>query len=298
MMDLHQLRSLRSVVRTGSITRAAEVEHVAQPSVSKQVRQLERELGVVLLHRVGRRVVPTEAGHALAACAGRILDDLDATVTALSGTEGATSQPLALCATETVFDNLLPPVLARLRNAFPAARISVEMLGTDDAVLRLLSDTIDLAIVALPVTDTRLDVHELFDEEVLAVVPNAHRWAGAPEVPLAEALQEPGLLFSMPGVGLRALIEAEATGLGIALHPGIELRSQRALLALAGLGGGFVFAPAIAARGVHGTTAVPTRPALRRQVGWARRRGRHLGPLAFALLEEVAAEARRLSMPA
>ena len=78
-MELHQLRYLRAVVRTGSVTAAAEAEHVAQPSISKQMRLLELELGVPLFHRVGRRVVATEAAVELAECAGRVLDDLAST---------------------------------------------------------------------------------------------------------------------------------------------------------------------------------------------------------------------------
>jgi DNA-binding transcriptional LysR family regulator len=165
------------------------------------------------------------------------------------------------------------------------------MLGTDDAIARLLADSIDLAIVALPVTAPRLEVHELFEEDVLLVVPATHDWAGRDGVPLAEALGAKDLLFSMPGVGLRALVEDAAAQHGITLTPAVELRSQRALLAMAGLGGGVVFAPANAARGVPGTAAIATRPALRRRVGWARRRGRHLGPVAFALVAEVGAAA-------
>src|SRR5262249_45786439 len=61
-MELHQLEYLRAVVRAGSVTRAAEEGHVSQPAISKQVRLLEQELGVALFHRVGRRVLPTEAG--------------------------------------------------------------------------------------------------------------------------------------------------------------------------------------------------------------------------------------------
>jgi DNA-binding transcriptional LysR family regulator len=85
MMELHQLRYLRAVIRTGSVTLAAEAEHVAQPSVSKQMRLLERELGVPLFHRVGRRVIPTEAAIELADCADRVFDDLSATAAAIAG---------------------------------------------------------------------------------------------------------------------------------------------------------------------------------------------------------------------
>ncbi len=86
-MELHQLRYLRAVVRSGSVTAAAEAEFVAQPSVSKQLRLLERELGVPLFHRVGRKVVATDAALALADCADRVFDDLAATVAAVSGPE-------------------------------------------------------------------------------------------------------------------------------------------------------------------------------------------------------------------
>ena len=99
-MELHQLRYLRAVVRTGSVTLGAAAEHVAQPSVSRQLRLLEAELGVPLFHRVGRRVVPSAAGLAMAECAGRVLEDLAATASALAG-PGA-GGPLAICATETV----------------------------------------------------------------------------------------------------------------------------------------------------------------------------------------------------
>jgi DNA-binding transcriptional LysR family regulator len=291
-MNLEQLRYLRAVLRTGSVTAAAAQEHVAQPSVSKQLRQVERELGVALFHRVGRRVVPTDAAWTLAACAGRVLDDIDATVAALSG-GGASEQRLSICATETVSDNLLPAVLSRLRGQSPGVRVTVEMLGTDDAVQRLLADAADLAIVALPLREPRLEILPLFEEDVLLVTGAGHPLASRGTIPLAAALAEPSLLFSMPGVGLRSLVEEAARGLGIALDARVELRSQRALLAMAAFGGGVAFSPSIAARGTPGTVAIRTEPALRRQVGWARRRGRHLGPIAFALLDAVAAEAAR-----
>ncbi|MCA9851996.1 MAG: LysR family transcriptional regulator, partial [Dehalococcoidia bacterium] len=83
-MELHQLRYLRAIVRNGSVTAAAEAEHVSQPSVSRQVGLLERELGVPLLHRVGRGVVPTEAALQLADLADRLFDDLAATTSAIA----------------------------------------------------------------------------------------------------------------------------------------------------------------------------------------------------------------------
>ncbi len=275
-MELHQLRYLRAAVRAGSITRAAEAELVAQPSVSRQLRLLERELGTELFHRVGRRVVPTEAGLALAACADRVLDDIAATVTQIAGPSSPYSAHLSICATETAAEFLLPGALSALRGQRPGLRIAVEMLGTDDSVARLLADEADFAIVVLPLVDSRLDVHELLDEDVLLALPRGHALAEHSAVPLTEALGDPGLLLSMPGHGLRAQVEAAAESLGITIDVPIEMRSQQALLALTAAGGGICFAPAISVQ--HRTDVVTrlTEPRLRRKLGWARRRGRQL----------------------
>ena len=283
-MELHQLRYLRAVVRSGSVTAAAEAEFVAQPSVSKQIRQLEQELGIPLFHRVGRRVVPTEAALALADCADRIFDDLAATLAAISGPESARGGSLRMCATETVTDHLLPAALTALRARFPDCHVSVEMLGTDDSIQRVLADEVDLAIVALPLSDSRLDIHPLLEEPVLLALPPSHAWASRESVPLNEALAEPALLLSMRGHGLRALVEGAATAAGLELAGHVELRSQAALLAMVASGGGITFAPRLTIAGRTDVVAVPTAPSLSRQVGWLRRKGRHLPAIGVELL--------------
>ena len=282
-MELHQLRYLRAVVRVGSVTRAAEAEHVAQPSVSKQLLLLERELGVPLFHRVGRRVVPTESAYALADCADRVFDDISSTVAGLSGAEGGGT--LRICATETVSDNLLPPVLTVLQARYPDARLRVEMLGTDDGIARVLADEVDFAIVVLPLADSRLEVHPLLEEEVLLAVPGGHALAGLPAVPIGRALADPGLLLSMPGHGLRAMVDEHAATLEMPLIARIELRSQQALLAMVAAGGGIAFAPEMSLRAASGVVAVPLEPRQWRQIGWVRRRGRHIPPIGLRLLE-------------
>lgn len=100
-MDLHQLEYVRAVVRTGSVTRAAAEAHVAQPSVSKQIKLLERELGVALFHRVGRRV----------------LDDLHATTAALAELVQA-----ELAAGEDMLSDAASEPATTLRRRLPKSR--------------------------------------------------------------------------------------------------------------------------------------------------------------------------------
>ena len=287
-MELHQLRYVRAVVRSGSVTRASELEHVSQPSISKQIKLLERELGVALFHRVGRRVVATEAGSLLSESAERVFDEIGAATDALAQLRSSLRGSLRVCATETLTDNLLPPVLARLRSQNPAIHLNIEMLGTDDSVARILADEVDLALVVLPLADSRLEIQALFEEEIWFAVPLDHPWAGLASVDLAAALAEPDLLLSMPGHGLRAQLEREAQARGLALQSRIDLRSQHALLNLVVFGAGVAFAPRMSVEGYANRLAIlQLSPPLTRQIGCAVRRGRRLPPIAHALLTLV-----------
>lgn len=298
-MELHQLDYLRAVVRAGSVTRAAAEAHVSQPSISKQIKLLERELGVALFQRAGRRVVPTEAGLLLAECAERVFDDLASTAAALAQLAGAVRGSLKVCATETVTDNLLPPALAALRRERPEVHVTVEMVGTDAAIEKVLAGEVDFALVVLPLADSRLDMHPLFEEEILLAVPAGHPWGDRGSVELAEALTAPGLLLSMPGHGLRAQLEREAQALGLRLDGSLDLRSQRALLELVACGAGVCFAPHMSLGAwEHGgrLVALTLRPRLTRRIGWVARRGRRPSPLAATFLDLLRLTVQRLPL--
>jgi DNA-binding transcriptional LysR family regulator len=267
------------------VTGAAEAVNVSQPSVSKQIKLLEREVGVPLLHRLGRRVAPTEAGALLAACAERVFDDLAATVDALAQLASTVRGSLRLCATETVTDHLLPPALAELRRGRPGVQVTVEMLGTDDAVAQVVGGAVDLALVVLPLADSRLEIHPLLEEEILLAVPAGHPWAGRADVSLPEALARDDLLLSMPGHGLRAQLEEEAQARGITLTSSLNLRSQQALLNMVACGAGITFVPAMSAVPREGVAILPLRPPITRRIGWVVRRGRRLSPLGTLLIE-------------
>lgn len=283
-MELSQLRYLRAVVEAGSVTAAAEDEHISQPSMSKQIRALERELGIPLFHRVGRRVIPTEAARELADCAGRVLDDVAATTSAVAGMALGSGGTLQLCATETVANHVLPAALARLMAAMPGAQVRVEMLGTDDALARVLSDDVDFAIVALPVADSRLEVELLFEEEVLCAVSPSHPWAARGRISADEVFGSTALLLSMPGHGLRTQVDEEAARLGATVHSHIEMRSQQALLAMVAANAGIALAPRIAIDARDDVVALSMEPPLHRAVGWVRRRGRHVPPAGREML--------------
>jgi len=283
-MELHQLRYLRAVLRAGSVTAAAAAEHVAQPSISKQIRVLERELGVALFHRVGRRVVPTDAALQLADCADRVLDDIAATAAVLAGPESESAASVRVCATETLVNFLIPAALSQVRRELPAASVQVEMLGAADVVARVVADEMDFGLLPLPLVDSRVEVQPLLAEDILAVLPPGHRWAGQPQIELSALIRAPDLLLSMPGMGLRAQVDAAAQGLGVVVRGPIEIRSLHALLTLVAAGTGVTLAPAMSLAGRQDLCALPIDPPLRREIVWIRRRGRHISAVGARLI--------------
>jgi LysR family hydrogen peroxide-inducible transcriptional activator len=167
------------------------------------------------------------------------------------------------------------------------------MLGTVDSVARVLSGEFDLAIVVLPLNDTRLEVNALFREQVLVALPAGE---SRESMPLVDALARPDLLLSMRGLGLRAQVDEASTATNQPTASRVEMRSQRALLSMVAAGAGSAFVPAMSvAAGVAGTAAARLEPPLYREIGWVRRLGRHLPPAAFALLDGVKAAHDRLA---
>ncbi|MGI8915636.1 MAG: LysR family transcriptional regulator [Chloroflexota bacterium] len=287
-VQLRQLRYLRAIARHGSFTAAAEAERVAQPAVSKQIQRLENELGAALFDRSSRGTTLTEEGQVVARAAERILGYIDDLQAELGDRAVLARGRLRLCATETVMEYLLPSALAALHRRYPGLAVSAEMLGTDDAVALLLDRQIDVAVVTLPLSHPDLAVEPLYTEDIVLLVPADDPLAARTTVALSE-LAERELLLSMPGHGLRAVIDAACRRVGFTTQPTLELRSQEALIRLVEQGAGVTFAPKLCVQrprpAVHVCTL--TSPSLRRGVGWACLRDRHVPQAVLALVREL-----------
>src|SRR6478752_7584098 len=149
-MQLRQLEYFVVLARTRHFTRAAESVHVAQPSLSKQIRVLERELGTRLFHRARGNVTLTPAGETLLPLATRILADVDDARVQVQEIVGLTRGRLRLGATPSLSTMLLPDALRRFSAAHPGIDILVEERGGRDLVRRLAQGELDLALIILP----------------------------------------------------------------------------------------------------------------------------------------------------
>jgi LysR family hydrogen peroxide-inducible transcriptional activator len=194
-MQIHQLRYFCAVARTGSFTRAAQQEHLAQPSLSQQVRKLEDELGTKLFDRLGRSVRLTQFGEAFLPRAEAILRQLSDAKLQIQELAGEERGKLVIGAIPTIAPYFLPAHLASFARKFPRVQVSVVEELTHDLLDRIQHGTVDLALLALPVPAANYLCQELFRERLYLVVPENHRLASQRKAHLKQIEDDPFLLL-------------------------------------------------------------------------------------------------------
>jgi LysR family transcriptional regulator, nitrogen assimilation regulatory protein len=166
-MELRALRYFVQIAELRSITKAARQLYIAQPSLTRQMHNLEEELGTALFVRLSRGVTLTEAGELLLDHATRVLHDVDRMRTALveQGTQPA--GPVLLGLPPTLGPVVLPPLLMRLRSLYP--KINLEVVPSRNITLAdwLLTGRVDVAILAQAEVIPELQISEVAREEMV-----------------------------------------------------------------------------------------------------------------------------------
>jgi len=194
-MELHQLRYFCAVARTGNFTRAAEQEHVAQPSLSQQILKLEDELGTKLFDRLGRKATLTQFGEAFLLRVRRILHDLSEAKSEVQELAGGNKGRLVLGTIPTIAPYFLPSRLALFAKRFPHIQVSVIEDITSVLLTRLQEGKIDVLLVALPVLGDGLVCAELKREPLYVVAPENHPLAKKRTIFLREIENDPFILL-------------------------------------------------------------------------------------------------------
>lgn len=173
-MEMHQLRYMVALARTGNFSRAAEQCNVAQPSLSQQIQKLEDELGERLFDRMKRQVRLTPHGTAFLRRAARILEEVDAAKREAGEALDLQHGSVAIGVLPTIAPYLLPRIMARFSAQFAGVDLTVHEDTTAQLLKLLHAYEIDFALVSEPLHDDRLTVTGLFTEELLLALPPKH----------------------------------------------------------------------------------------------------------------------------
>ncbi len=227
-MNLEQLRSFRAVAEEGGFSRAAEALYLTQSTVSMQVASLERELGVKLFHRMGRRVVLTHAGESMLRYAVRILSQVEESRRTMASFRGLEAGELLVGASLTIGSYLVPELFGQFHRLHQGVRLLLDIAPTPRQVEQIVSGKMDLGLVEGPVSSPELVVEPFLTDQLALIVPPEHRWAARDSV-AAEELEGEPFLEREPNSGTREIVQGRLSELGIDLNPVLEMGSPEAL---------------------------------------------------------------------
>jgi DNA-binding transcriptional LysR family regulator len=212
--DLRQLEIFRRVVELGSFSKAGEAVFLAQASVSERIATLESMVGVRLLDRLGRRVVPTRAGELLYKHALELLALKRAAVLEIQDFLGVKQGEIRMGGSTIPGEYILPKVIGRFVQKYPLISITLTVADSEEIENRVLSGEFELGIIGRESDSTNLTTEELWKDQLSLVVPAKHRWAGRKEVSIQELAEEPFIARELGSGTLRTLEDhLQAAGL-------------------------------------------------------------------------------------
>lgn len=203
-MDMRRLRYFVAVAEEASFNRAAQKLHMSQPPLSNQIKQLEKELGVLLFERTSRGVRVTEAGELLLEEARRIFVQIDQTVRVVRRVGNGEVGRLTLGFVPSASDEALPPILNDFRGRYPEVELFLREMRPGLIVQRLHDGQIDAGLLYLPLEDPALEVECVLREPLVLALPENHPLAAEERVGLQKLAGEPFILPArysmMPGL--------------------------------------------------------------------------------------------------
>ncbi|WP_433497955.1 LysR family transcriptional regulator [Sphaerimonospora sp. CA-214678] len=280
-MQLQQLAYFLAVAETRHFTQAAERMRVAQPSLSKQIKVLETELGAPLFSRARGNVTLTAAGEALLPLARRMLADAETARREIAELVGLRRGRVRLGATPSLCAGLLADALARFHRSYPGVELLVEESGSRDLVRDLARGQLDLALIILPLqsTDPALVTEEILRENlVVAASATAAPSAAAPvtgrrrpHVRIQDLRGRPMVMFRH-GYDVREATLAACRQAGFEPRFAVEGGEMDAVLRFVEAGLGIAVVPSMVLDGRPNLVGTPLVPRLRRTVALANRK--------------------------
>ena len=231
-----------AVIDEGSFNRAATRLHKTQPAISYQVKQLEEELGVALFHRRSRRVSPTKAGQVLAEHAREVVEVVRRSRQALARLSEGVAGELRIGTVNSVGIHFLPEVLQDMRAKYPLVHPTVLYRDSREIMSALLSNRVDLALVANPRVDRRLRQETILEERVTLVCGHSHPFFGRKAVSPSE----------LRGLEFVSLTRQNPTGeivrdflarMGVDMHPVVSTDNVETVRKMVEVGLGVAFLP-------------------------------------------------------
>ncbi len=205
-MDLHQIEIFCTLIKLRSFSKTAEALYLTQPTVSGHIKNLEEELGVKLLDRLGKRLMATEAGEVLFRHGQKLLALRDHARQEIAGITGRVSGLLKIGGSTIPGAYILPSFIGAFKKLHPSAILQLYIEDTSKITDAVLNGDFTVGVVGARVADSQLEAHPFLRDELVVAVPSTHAWAAKKAVALG-ALQGQPFILREPGSGTRRIME-------------------------------------------------------------------------------------------
>jgi LysR family transcriptional regulator, benzoate and cis,cis-muconate-responsive activator of ben and cat genes len=248
-MELRHLRYFSAVANCLSFSRAAEELHISQPPLSRQIQELEKELGTALFDRKGKSVELTKAGEYFQIEVQRILDSVDmvARTVKVIGQAGASS--LRIGCVNFLMYATLPPFFELVREREPDMKLELSIMSTEAQERALRSGGIDIGFVRSGIGDDSLTFEPLSEERLAIIYPSATKLSDDPSACI-ESLRESAFITisSSMAPGLAEKVQSVCSEYGCVPNVGYVCSDAYSIIKLVGTGLGWSIVPDLAYR--------------------------------------------------
>ncbi|BAZ04662.1 LysR family transcriptional regulator [Calothrix sp. NIES-3974] len=224
---LHQLKVFEAAARHGSFTRAAEELFLTQPTVSMQIKQLTKSVGLPLFEQVGKRLYLTEAGRELFATCRQIFETIAQFEMKVADLKGLKQGQLRL-AVITTAKYFIPRLLGPFCQLYPGIDISLQVTNHEGIIERMISNQDDLYIMSQVPEHLDVNCEPFLENPLVVLAPLNHPLAKEKNIPISQLSNEP-FIMREPGSGTRRAVQKLFDEHGVNVKVKLELGSNEAI---------------------------------------------------------------------
>lgn len=248
MVDLEKLETFLRAAELLNFSETAKQLHLSQPTISHQIKMLEKSMGVVLFTRTNTGLELTEAGRVLLPWARRLLHDTNSMQAMMASIQGDVVGELRIACSTTAGKYVLPQMAARFCQLYPGVKVRILACTPEDVALRLLEGEAHIGVLSREILDAGLESQEFFRDTITLVIPADHRWAFRKVIEPGELLEEP-LILREETSGTRRVVLSELAKHDISLEDlniFMELGNAEAIVRTVAAGYGIAFVSTLA----------------------------------------------------
>lgn len=253
---LHQLQIFEVMAKHGSFTKAAEELFLTQPTVSQQMKQLTKVIGMPLFEQIGKRLYLTDAGKAVLNVSRDISERFALLEMTLADMKGLKQGNLRLAAITTA-KYFVPRILGPFRHQYPGINISLQIANSQQLLERLTNNMDDLYFMGQPPEHLDISVRPFLENPLVVVGPRYHPLAQEKNIPLQRLAEEP-LIMRESGSGTRVAVERFFAANRLKMKVEMEISSNEAIkqAVVGGLGLSILSNHSLALEGSNGPLVV------------------------------------------